>query len=72
VPRDGERRFGNSRAVQKIRQILWPKEYAKVDEIIGLVFSAATKAKAEEKLQLEIESLEKRGKKSTPVKFPKV
>ncbi len=56
-------------AVQKIRQILRPKEYTKVDEIIDLVFSAATDAKAEEKLQLEIEPLENGEKKSAPVNF---
>ena len=56
-------------ALQKIRQILQPKEYTKVDDIIDLVFSAAKDAKEEEKLQLEIEPQEEGEKKFTPVNF---
>jgi hypothetical protein len=56
-------------AVQKIRQILRPKEYTKVDEIIDLVFSAAKEVKEEEKLQLESEPAEEGEKKFTPVNF---
>ena len=55
--------------VQKIRQILRPKEYTKVDEIIDLVFSATTDAKAEEKLQQEIGSTDEDEKRATPVNF---
>lgn len=55
--------------VQKIRQILRPKEYTKVDEIIDLVFSAAKDVKEEEKLQHEIETPEGEGKKFAPVNF---
>ena len=53
----------------KIRQILRPKEYTKVDQIIDLVFSAAEDAKKEEKLLLQVESAEETGKKFTPVNF---
>jgi hypothetical protein len=56
-------------AVQKIRQILRPKEYTKVDQIIDLVFSAAEDVKQEEKLQQEVESSEGSSKKFTPVNF---
>lgn len=55
--------------VQKIRQILRPKEYTKVDEIIDLVFSAAKDVKEEEKLQHDIETPEGEEKKFTPVNF---
>jgi len=55
--------------VKKIRQILRPKEYTKVDEIIELVFSAAEDVKKEEELQLQIESSEEGEKKFTPVNF---
>jgi hypothetical protein len=56
-------------AVQKIRQILRPKEYTKVDDIIDLVFSTAKDVKEEEKIQLEFEPEEQEGKKFTPVNF---
>lgn len=55
--------------VQKIQQILRPKEYTKVDEIIDLVFSAAKDVKEEEKIQHEIEPAEEGEKKFTPVNF---
>jgi hypothetical protein len=55
--------------VQKIRQILRPKEYTKVDEIIDLVFSAAKDVKEEEKLQHDLEPSEGDAKKFTPVNF---
>jgi hypothetical protein len=55
--------------VQKIQQILRPKEYTKVDEIIDLVFSAAKDVKEEEKIQHEIEPAEEGGKRFTPVNF---
>lgn len=55
--------------VQKIRQILRPKEYTKVDEIIDLVFSAAKDVKEEEKIQEELEPAEEGEKKFTPVNF---
>ncbi|MDB6031413.1 MAG: hypothetical protein JWM16_1751 [Verrucomicrobiales bacterium] len=56
--------------IQKIRQILRPKEYTKVDEIIDLVFSAAEDVKKEETFQLEVDASEQLGKKSTaPVNF---
>jgi len=54
--------------VGKIRQILRPKEYTKVDEIIDLVFSAAEDVKKEENLQQDIQS-EDGEKKFTPVNF---
>lgn len=53
--------------VGKIRQILRPKEYTKVDEIIDLVFSTAEDVKQED-LQQEIQS-EDGEKKFTPVNF---
>lgn len=56
-------------ALQKIRQILRPKEYTKVDDIIDLVFSAAKDAKEEEKIQLELEPEEQGEKKFAPVNF---
>ena len=59
----------NPQAVQKIRQILRPKEYTKVDDIIDLVFSAAEDVRKEEELQQEIASEEETGKKFTPVNF---
>jgi hypothetical protein len=55
--------------VQKIRQILRPKEFTKVDEIIDLVFSAAKDVKEEEKLQHEVEPADGEEKKFTPVNF---
>ena len=55
--------------VQKIRQILRPKEFTKVDEIIDLVFSAAKDVKEESKLEQEIEPEAKGEKKSPPVNF---
>jgi hypothetical protein len=55
--------------LQKIRQILQPKEYTKVDDIIDLVFSAAKDVKEEEELQLEIEPQEEGEKKFSPVNF---
>jgi hypothetical protein len=54
--------------VQKIRQILRPKEYTKVDEIIDLVFSASRDVREEEKLQYEIDPREEE-KKSSRVDF---
>lgn len=56
-------------ALQKIRQILQPREYTKVDAIIDLVFSAAKDAKEEEVLQQEIEPAEEAEKKFSPVNF---
>jgi len=55
--------------VRKIRQILRPKEYTKVDEIIDLVFTAAEDVKKEAKLLQEAESEEESGKRFTPVNF---
>jgi hypothetical protein len=55
--------------VRKIRQILRPKEYTKVDEIIDLVFSAAKDVKEEEEIEEEIETKGKGEKKFTPVNF---
>ena len=55
--------------VAKIRQILRPKEYTKVDDIIDLVFSAAKDVKEEEKIQLEFDPEEQEVKKFTPVNF---
>jgi hypothetical protein len=54
--------------VGKIRQILRPKEYTKIDEIIDLVFSTAEDVKKEENLQQGIQS-EEGEKKFTPVNF---
>jgi hypothetical protein len=54
--------------VGKIRQILRPKEYTKVDDIIDLVFSAAEDVKKEGELQQAIHS-ENGEKKFTPVNF---
>lgn len=56
-------------ALQKIRQILQPKEYTNVDAIIDLVFSTAKDAKEDEQLQEEIEPAEEGGKKLAPVNF---
>ncbi len=55
--------------VQKIRQILRPKEYTKVDEIIDLVFSAAKDIREDENLQQEIEPAQEGEKKLAPVNF---
>jgi hypothetical protein len=55
--------------VAKIRQILRPKEYTKVDQIIDLVFSTAEDVKKDEKLAQEAESVEAGGKRFTPVDF---
>jgi hypothetical protein len=55
-------------AVQKIRHILRPKEYTKVDEIIDLVFSAAKDVREDENVQHEIEP-EEGEKKMAPVNF---
>jgi len=55
--------------VAKIRQILRPKEYTKVDQIIDLVFSTAEDVKKEEELQQEAESAQEGEKKFTPVDF---
>ena len=56
-------------ALKKIRQILQPKEYTKVDGIIDLVFSAAKEVKEEGKLQIESEPPDEGEKKFTPVNF---
>jgi hypothetical protein len=58
----------NPQVVGKIQQILRPKEYTKVDEIIDLVFSTAEDVKTEENLEHAIQSDES-GKKFTPVNF---
>ena len=54
---------------QKIRQILRPKEFTKVDEIIDLVFSTAKDLKEEEKLQHELDPVDEEKKKVAPVNF---
>jgi hypothetical protein len=56
-------------ALQKIQQILQPKEYTNVDAIIDLVFSAAKDVKEDEEVQEEIEPAEEKGKKLAPVNF---
>jgi hypothetical protein len=56
------------KVVDKIRQILTPKEFTKVDEIIDLVFSTTEDVKKEETIQDEI-SGDEGGKHSTPVDF---
>jgi len=56
-------------AVQKIRQLLRPKEYTKVDDIIDLVFSAAEEVKKEENLPEEGDEEDEAEKKVAPVDF---
>jgi hypothetical protein len=56
-------------ALQKIRHILQPREYTKVDDIIDLVFTAAKDAKEEEKLQQGIGPSEEGEKKLPNVNF---
>lgn len=56
------------RTLQRIHDILFPREFTKLDEIVDLVFSAAEDAKQEEE-QIAGEGEESEEKKFTPVSF---
>lgn len=56
--------------VKRIHEMLIPKEFTKLDEIVDLLFSTAEEAKQAETLELEQpEEQEERPKKFTPVTF---
>jgi hypothetical protein len=55
--------------VRKIRDILTPKEFTRVDEIIDLVFSTAEEAKQEEEIESDVIALKLEKAKATPVDF---
>lgn len=60
----------DQRTVDRIRDILMPQEFTRVDGIINLVFSATTEAKPETPSEVEESHVgEKKGKKFTPVNF---
>jgi hypothetical protein len=59
----------NPEVVRKIRHILRPKEYTKVDDIIDLVFSAAEDVRKDGEIEQEIAAVLDTGKKSAPVNF---
>lgn len=56
------------RTLRRIHDILFPREFTKLDEIVDLVFSAAEDAKQEEE-QIAGEGEESEEKKFTPVSF---
>ncbi|MBZ0221169.1 MAG: hypothetical protein K8I01_12155 [Candidatus Methylomirabilis sp.] len=55
--------------MQKIRAILTPQEYTKVDGIIDLVFSTTENVKIEEELETQAVESDKKQPKFTPVSF---
>lgn len=55
--------------VRKIRDILTPKEFTRVDEIIDLVFSTAEEAKQEDEIETEVRASKLEKTKAVPVDF---
>lgn len=62
--------LGDPKIISKIRRVLMPQEFTKVDGIIDLVFSAAEEVKKDEELSTEVTEDEDGGEKKHPKFVP--
>ena len=62
--------LGDPKIISKIRRVLMPQEFTKVDGIIDLVFSAAEEVKKDEELSAEAGDDEEEGEKKHPKFVP--